>query len=81
MSGGKTNFQGPPHLLTGTRCIVNIGNEYELDNNKGKTDLKYIDCAQLESDGTASLKSVVTDSKTSCPRIIIGSIVVMEVVT
>ena len=26
--------------------------------------LKYIDSAQLESDGAASLKSVVTDSKT-----------------
>ena len=31
-----------------------------------------IDNAQLESDGAASLKSAVTDSKTACPRFIIS---------
>ncbi len=41
--------------------------------------LKYIDNAQLESDGAASLKSAVTDSKTSW--FIIRSIAVMEAVT
>ena len=38
MSGGKTNIQRPPHLHNGIWCIVNVGNGYELNNNKGKTD-------------------------------------------
>ena len=38
MSGGKTNFQRPPHSHNGIWCIVNIGNGYELNNNKGNTD-------------------------------------------
>ena len=38
LSGGKTNSQRPPHLHNGIRCIVNIGNGYEINNNKGKTD-------------------------------------------
>ena len=33
---GKTHFQIPPHLHNGIWCIVNIGNGYELNNNKGK---------------------------------------------
>ena len=38
LSGGKTNSQRPPHLHNGIWCTVNIGNGYELNNNKGKTD-------------------------------------------
>ena len=38
MSRGKTNFQRPPHLHNGIWCIVNIGNGYELNNNKVETD-------------------------------------------
>ncbi len=41
--------------------MVNVGNGYELNNNKNW--LKYIDSALLEIDGAASLKSVVTGSK------------------
>ncbi len=37
-----------------------------------------MDNAQLEIDGAASLKIVVTDSKPSCPRFIIRAIVVMN---
>ena len=81
MSGGKTKFQRSPHLHNGTRCVVIIGDGYKLNNDKDKNWLKYIDSAHLESDGAASLKSGVTDSKTSCPRYIIRSIVVMEAVT
>ncbi len=40
-----------------------------------------MDSAQLEIDGAASLKSVVTGSKSSVQGFIIRSIVVMEAVT
>ena len=33
-----TNVYRPPDLRNGIWCIVNIGNGYELNNNKGKTD-------------------------------------------
>ena len=45
MSGAKTNFQRPPHLhnmVHGT--VVNIGNGYELNNNKGKLTEIYRQC-------------------------------------
>ena len=78
-------------LLSGSdQPVRNLGRRRILCLSGGKTNsqrtkltkvLKYIDSTQLESDGAASLKRVVTDSKTSCPRFIIRSIVVMEVVT
>ena len=81
LGGGLQNVQRPPHLLKGIWSIVNVGNGYELNNNKGKNWLKYIDSAQLEIDGAASLKSVVTRSKSSVRGFIIRSIVAMEAVT
>ena len=36
MKGGQTNVQRPSHLVKGIWSIVNVGNRYELNNNKGK---------------------------------------------
>ena len=44
LSGWKTNFQRPPHLHNGIQCIGNIGNGYELNNNKGKLTEIYRQC-------------------------------------
>ena len=37
--GQRHNFQRTPHLHSGRHgALYNIGNGYELNNNKGKTD-------------------------------------------